>query len=536
MKKLSLGLQTFSKIIENNCIYIDKTQYIYDLIQENYVFFSRPRRFGKSLLCSTLKELFSGKRKLFQNLWIDKNINYEWPVHPIIHIDMSQVAKTSPEILNASLMRQLSDIAELYEIKNLEHSTPGEMLKKLTVLLFEKFGSKNGVVIIIDEYDKPILDNIGKQNIALEIRDVLKNFYEYIKGLDAYLRFVFMTGVTQFSKTSIFSGLNQFNNISMEPKFAHLVGYTKDEIDLYFQEHLQKIADEKMMPAQEGVDKLKTTLHLWYNGYRFWKDQQLRTRELAGHEPARLYSPFSVLNFLHKSDFRNYWFESGTPTFLIKILEQKQYPVELFENLKADENELLSFDMDRIPLAPLLFQTGYATIKNYDALKELYTLEMPNYEVRDSLLKNVLLVITQQSSATINTELIELRLALEQEDLETFIDKIKKFYATVPYTIAIDKEKYYQTIFFLLLQLINLKPEVERTTNIGRIDLLVQTNTVLYLFEFKLNGSAEKAIQQILNKKYYEAYQECGKKIKLVGVNFSSDAKNVTEYLSQELA
>ncbi|KKP29111.1 MAG: hypothetical protein UR12_C0015G0001, partial [candidate division TM6 bacterium GW2011_GWF2_30_66] len=358
-----------------------------------------------------------------------------------------------------------------------------------------------------------------------------KKFYTYIKGLNLHLRFVFITGITRFSKTSIFSGMNQLDNISMDSKFAHLVGYTKEEINFYFQEHLQKIVDDKKVFSKIGIEGVKNMLHAWYNGYSFCSELQ----EEDGKELARLHVPFSVINFLHKEDFRNYWFESGTPTFLIKVLKQKKYPIELFSNLKADMNELMTFDIENIPLATLLFQTGYATIRDYDPLYQRYSLEMPNYEVKDSLLKCVLTVMTAHSTSTINTELIDLRIALDAGDLDTFIDKIKKFYLTIPYTIAIDNEKYYQTIFFLLLQLVNLKPEVERATNIGRIDLLVQTNNVLYLFEFKLNGSAKKAIKQILDMKYYEAYQAKDKKIKLVGVNFSSDAKNITEYLSQDL-
>lgn len=535
MKNLPLGLQSFSKLIENNCVYVDKTKYIYDLIKGNCIFFARPRRFGKSLLCSTLKELFLGKKELFKGLWIYENTDYSWPVHPVIHIDLSQVVKTGPEELSKSLMRSLDDVAKLYKLEKLEHTFPSEMLKDLTINLFEKFGSKNRVVIIIDEYDKPILDNIDKIDIAQSMREVLRNFYEAIKPLDEYLRFVFITGVTRFSKTSIFSGLNQLDNISMDQKHAHLLGYTQEEIVTYFGDHLNKIVREKMISSKDGIEELKILLCSWYNGYRFWGEQQVIREKTERKELARVYSPFSVLNFLEKEDLRNYWFESGTPSFLIKVLEKNNYPIELFENLQADMNELMTFDINNIPLATLLFQTGYATIKDYDVVYQRYSIVMPNYEVKDSLLKSILTGMTKHSTSTINAELIDLRVALDAEDLETFIDKIKKFYSTIPYTIAIDKEKYYQTIFFLILKLVNLKPEVEKATNIGRIDLIAQTNKILYLFEFKLNGSAQMALQQIFDMKYYEAYQGQGKKIKLVGVNFSSEVKNITEYLYEDL-
>jgi hypothetical protein len=535
MKKLSLGIQTFEKIIEEDRVYVDKTQYIYELIQENCLFLARPRRFGKSLLCSTLKNLFLGKKELFKGLWIEKNTDYKWPIHPVIHIDMSLVAKDTPEELTASLMRKLSFIAEQNDLDPLAHTIPGEMLEILIKRLYKKFGSKNRVVLIIDEYDKPILDNIENIDLAQKMRNTLKNFYEFFKGLDEYLRFVFVTGVTRIPKTSIFSGMNQIPDISMDPRFAHLVGYTKEEIDFYFKEHIQEIAYIKKMPPKEGIDELKAMLHSWYDGYRFWKDQQLLVRELEGKDIGRLYTPFSVLNFLFNADFSNYWFESGTPSFLIKILEQHEFPIESFNNLKSDINELTTFDLTNIPLSTLLFQSGYATIKKYDEASRLFDLELPNYEVKDSLLKSILAVITKHKTLTINSRLISLYNSLEAGNIQAFIDQIKDFYAKMPYTITIDKEKYYQTIFFLILQIINLKPDAEKATNIGRIDMIVETGKILYIFEFKLNRSAQEAISQILDMKYYEAYRDCGKKIKLLGVNFSSKIKNITEYLVQDL-
>ncbi len=535
MKKLPLGIQTFAKIIETNCVYVDKTKYIYELIQGECFFFARPRRFGKSLLCSTLKDLFLGKKELFSGLWIDKNANYQWPIHPVIHMDLSQGSRATPEELRASLMRKLDSIAGHYGVEPLVHTTPGEMLESLAISLFKKFGSKNRVVLIIDEYDKPILDTIEKPDVAHKMREVLKNFYEVIKGLDEYLRFVFITGVTRFSKTSIFSGLNQLVNISMDPRFAHLVGYTRDEIIFYFHDHLQHIVDTKKMFAAGGIDGLETTIQRWYNGYRFWRDSSPTQPASEENSIARLYTPFSVLNFLYTADFSNYWFESGTPSFLIKIFEQQHYAIESFEHLTADMNELMTFDITKIPLTTLLFQSGYATIKSYDEDSQCYSLEMPNYEVKDSLLKSIVAAMTEQRTSTINTMLVELRRALEVGNIGIFIELIKQFYATVPYTIAIDKEKYYQTIFFIILQLVNLRPDVEKATNIGRIDLIVETNSTLYIFEFKLNKTAQEALNQIVDMHYHEAYHKYGKKIVLVGVNFSSDVKNITEYVTEEV-
>jgi hypothetical protein len=522
MKKLPIGIQTFSEVIKNNYVYIDKTKYIYELIQAKYIFFSRPRRFGKSLLCSTLQELFSGNHDLFKGLWIDQNTDYCWPIHPVIYLDLSMIDSDTPNELKDSLISDLSDIAEFYKLGEIVRTTPGKMLKKIVIKLQEKFGQN--VVIIIDEYDSPIIDHIQDLQKAKELQEVLKKFYTCIKGLDRYLHFVFITGITRFSKTSIFSGMNQLQDVSMIPKFAHLAGYTKDEINFYFQEHLQKIVDDKKIFTKIGIEGVKNLLQTWYNGYCFCSEP----KDQDGKDSERLHAPFSILNFLYEANFKNYWFESGTPTFLIKVLKQKKYPIELFENLVANDQQLMTLDIENIQLSALLFQTGYITIKDYDPKYKHYSLEMPNYEVKDSLLKCILTAMTELSSSTINIELVNLKTALEAGDLDAFIDIMKKFYSMIPYTIAINNEKYYQTIFFVLLASINLEANVEIATNIGRIDLLVQTSKMLYLFEFKLDGSAKKALQQILDMRYYEAYQAKNKNIKLVVVNFSSDEKNIT--------
>lgn len=392
MKKLPLGIQTFSEVIKDGYVYIDKTKYIYDLIQGKYIFFSRPRRFGKSLLCSTLQELFSGNRDLFKDLWIDKNTDYSWPVHPVIYLDLSMTNSDTPKDLTNSLMRKLNKIAKSYTLGEIIQTTPGEMLEDLVILLQKKFVQK--VVIIIDEYDSPIINHIEDLQKARELQEVLKIFYTYIKGLDRYLRFVFLTGVSHFAETSIFSGMNHLDNISMDPKFSNLIGYTEDEINLYFQEHLQKVLDAKKIIAKIGIEEVKNMLHSWYGGYSFCR----KLYDNDEKEFDRLYAPFSILNFLDNAAFKNYWLESGTPTFLIKILKQKKYPIESFENLKADMNELMNLDIENITLSALLFQTGYVTIKDYDELYQRYSLEIPNYEVKNSLSSIIKLVGVNFSS------------------------------------------------------------------------------------------------------------------------------------------
>lgn len=533
MKKLSLSIQTFSKLIKSNCVYVDKTEHIYNLIQGDCYFFSRPRRFGKSILCSTLKELFLGEKDTFKELWISTSSSYAWPKHPVIYIDFLLIHCRTTTGLTASLMRYLNEIAKDYGLKELAFTTPGEMLKDLTITLYRIYGSDNGVVLIIDEYDKPILDHLDNPSLAEEMRQILKDFYIFIKGLDEYLRFVFITGVSRFSKTSIFSGLNQLVDITMEPQFAHLVGYTEAEINYFFDEHLEQAAHYQKLTRTEFSD----TLRLWYNGYRFWKNLPLRL--LQSEETIalpRLYAPFSILHVLYTCRLENYWIETATPAFLIDLLKNNSYPSDIINKLKADIEELATFDPTDIPLTTLLFQTGYLTIKTYDAESRNYLLEVPNNEVSESLSKYILNVVTGYKANQINDYLNNLYKEIEGENLEKFITELKNFYVKVPYTITIDQEKYYQSILFVLLNLLTIKIDVERATNIGRIDMVVETTKTIYIFELKLNKSAQEAIEQIKTKKYYERYVGLSKKIILVGINFSSKEKNIESFLFEELS
>jgi predicted AAA-ATPase/PD-(D/E)XK nuclease superfamily protein len=531
MKKLSLGIQAFSKVINDNCVYVDKTEYIYNLIQGNCYFFARPRRFGKSLLCSTLEDLFLGNKELFKGLWIYEQSDFDWQKHPVIYIDFLLIAHKTPTELTESLMRYLDDSADNYDVGPLVHTTPGEMLKKLTIKLVKKYGGTQKVVLIIDEYDKAILEHIHDIKTAHVMREILKSFYEFIKGLDQYLRFVFITGVSKFSKTSIFSGLNQLVDISMDPRYAHLVGCTSEEINFFFEDHLDCSARKQELAPQELQDKLR----IWYNGYRFWNDQPRGLRSSVDTEPARLYAPISILKCLDLSRFENYWFDTGTPTILLKLIEKNGYPVEQLGSLEASIQELTTFEPEHISLVTLLFQTGYITIKSYDEIKQNYIFDVPNQEVKDSLFNYILEYITKCARSTINTTLRELYDSLMHNQMDTFIVHMKLFYSSIPYTVVIEKEKYYQTIFYVILKLLNIKAEVEKATNIGRIDMVVETEKFLYIFEFKLNGSAQNALQQIYDTHYYQSYVKLGKQIVLVGITFSSKERNISDYLFEEL-
>jgi len=465
MKKLPLGLQTFSKLMQGDYLYIDKTKYIHTLIQGNCYFFARPRRFGKSLLCSTIIDIFQGKKELFKGLWIGDNLDH-WPVHPVIHIDFTIISYKTPQELRESLMRFFSKTALEHGLPALEFSTPGEMLELLMVQLLQKYGQENKVVLIIDEYDKPILEHLHSPSVAEEMRDTLRALYGFIKGLDKHLRFVFITGVSRFSKTSVFSGLNQLVDISMDPRYANLVGLTQAEIAEFCALHLENAAVER----QETSEYIMQQLTYWYNGYRFWAEQRAGQEKLA-----RVYSPISIISFFDKLEFQNYWFGTGTPTFLIKLIQKNQYPVESFDGLKANLQELATFEVDDLPLTTILYQAGYLTIKEYDKTTDNYVLSFPNHEVEDSLLKRILMSLANiEAGSTVNIYASSLKESLQNHDLKSFIS-------------------------------------------------------------FLLNKSASIALQQIKDKGYYQKYLSDKRPITLIGINFSSTERNIAESVIEEL-
>lgn len=372
-KKLPIGIQTFSEIIQDGYVYIDKTAYIHTLITTGKCYFlARPRRFGKSLLVSTLAEIFSGNKELFAGLAIE-SLPYNWKKHPVVIISFADVDCTTSERLQESLKRYLQDIASTHQITFEASLNPGEMLQALV----RKLAEQAPVALLIDEYDYAILKHIHNPHMAGGMREVVKNFYAVIKGLDKYLKFIFLTGVSKFSKTSIFSGLNNLNDISLDDVYNTLLGYTKDEIVGGFEQYLIDAAEHNKCPVDQLLDGIK----IWYDGYQF-------SREENG---IKIYNPFSVLLFLLKKQFSNYWFETGTPTFLINLLKAKDYPIEDFENIKATQGELGQFEVDAIDLKTLLFQTGYITIKSYNADTRNYTLGFPNKECIDSLAEHLML-------------------------------------------------------------------------------------------------------------------------------------------------
>ncbi|MCP5108334.1 MAG: AAA family ATPase, partial [bacterium] len=420
MKNLPIGVQAFSKLINGNYLYIDKTRDIYNLFAKGgqYYFLSRPRRFGKSLLISTLAEIFSGNKELFKGLWIYDKI--EWPQHPVLHIDFSKISHKTPEMLEEAL----DTLVEKTAADNNIQLTPGLFLKEKFAQLLEKMAQKQPVVILIDEYDKPMIEYMetDKMETAKEIRSVLKSFYGVIKGSDEFLRFVFITGVSKFSKVSVFSDLNNLRDITLSKEFSTMLGYTETEMKHYFKPYMEKLADE----TEKNKGQLSKEIKQWYNGYS-WDGKNF------------VYNPFSILNMFMEKNFGNFWFSTGTPTFLVKLIKDQESDVVEFENLPVKSYSFDSYDIENMDIAGVLFQTGYLTIKQItiENNDKTYHLSYPNQEVRKSFLTCLFGEYTHKKLSSGTRILDRMRKSVAVDDMDRFIREIKSLFASIPYHIFI---------------------------------------------------------------------------------------------------
>ncbi len=518
MKKLPLDISTFSRMIKEGYLYVDKTQQIYDLFKggQRYFFLSRPRRFGKSLLISTLKELFLGKKELFKDLWLGQQKDFDWQEHPVIHLDFSNADTETSTEFKISLCHMLDDIGEQYNIDTSKRIG----LKAKLHFLVRKLAEKNLVVILVDEYDKPILDHLQDPKRAEAQRKVLKNFYDGFKGLDAYLKALFITGVSKFARTSIFSGLNNLNELSNEPKGAQLLGYTESEIISYFSDYLKEGAKEQGVSFEQLLGKIQ----YWYNGYQF------------SRIPTKVYNPYSIAHFCERKQFDNYWFETGTPSFLVGLLKQNPYELKDIESKAFKSTTLGTFDTDKIPLVTLFYQTGYLTIKDYDAQFGAYKLGYPNQEVKQSLSILEMGVITDSTLPEVENNIYRMRNELETSNISAFITSLRSLLASIPYNLHIEREAYYHSLLKLLCTLISVTNDCELMTSTGRVDLAVTTEKFVYFFEFKFNKSAQEALEQILSNRYYQCSQTNNKKIILVGISFNFKNKELSlDWASSEV-
>ena len=515
LKPLPVSTSTFRKIIQGDYLYVDKTKWIYELIREPFgvYFLSRPRRFGKSLLISTLDEIFQGNRELFQGLWL-YNSPYQWEQYPIIRIDFGRNPVQSAAELERSIQRILQRLARQHQVKLGE----GSCAEQFDDLIFE-LSTQNQVVILIDEYDKPILDNIENLEEAKRIRRVLKGFYGVIKGMDEYVRFVFLTGVSKFSQVSVFSDLNNLEDLTLVPAFSALLGITQAELERDLRPYLQDFAGRQ----GDSLTTLLAQFRFWYNGFCFSDACQL------------VYNPFSLLKALKARKFSSYWFETGTPTFLLKLIKTRGYDVRELEQLDIPAMAFSTYEIERLDIVPLLFQTGYLTIKSYNPKNRRYRLSYPNYEVEHAFLTHLFDMFGQLDKAVAVHYLGQLAVALQEKHWPRFFLVLNTLLANIPYEIHIPQEKYYQSIFHLIFKLIGLEINAEVHTNWGRIDAVIETENDVFLFEFKLDGSAEGALEQIKQKEYFGRYRLAGKRLHLVGVNFEMEKRGVGEWLVERM-
>ncbi|MCX5925579.1 MAG: AAA family ATPase [Candidatus Dependentiae bacterium] len=511
-KNLGLNCSIFEDFITNNRIYVDKTKIIYDLITSSnnahFYFVSRPRRFGKSLFISTLKVLFSAKKELFGEYWIGKHSNYDWPKHPVIHLDFGGIAHKTADALTQSLYNSIDEIAKENGIQ-LPYFTIEDGLR----FLVKELSKKNKVVLLIDEYDKPLVDHINKGSRIEENREILNNFYTTIKSLEEYWRAIFITGVSKFARTSLFSGLNNLQELSMDPIAAELFGYTHEELVTYFPTYIDDLAEHLGLSRQATLDAMKE----WYDGYRFSKDMKKQ----------QMYSPLSVIACLYSKEFANYWFNTGNPGFLIALLRLNGIDLEIHDTIQLSIKSLNAIDIQNIPLFPLLFQTGYLTIVDYNAQTEIFTLDYPNKEIRESFKDYLMQAFSYASNAVIDKELAKMRSALTHKNFEQFCNAVKTLFAGIPHNLHIAKEAYYHSLFHFMFDLLGMKPKSEEATSRGESDLVLETPDSVMVFEFKFSKTAQDALDQIMHKKYHEKYMHKNKAIILVGINVNFKEKQL---------
>ncbi|WP_194846859.1 ATP-binding protein [Candidatus Neptunochlamydia vexilliferae] len=513
MKKLPIGIQNIREIIEENYIYVDKTRFAHQLISSGkHYFLARPRRFGKSLFLNTLEEIFKGSKELFQGCYIEQS-NYDWKEYPVVYLDFSQFDNSSSEQLKKDLAEKLEETAQVHQLTIKAPSIQSKLRK-----LIEGLAKKERVVVLVDDYDKPIIDHLKNVEQAIENRDLLQRFFATLKSLDRYLKFIFTTGVSKFSQVSLFSAQNNLNDITMDPRYGAMMGYTVEELALNFEAHIDAIAKEENRKKEEIFAALK----IWYNGYRFTK------------EKTPVYNPFSTLKYMDKKELEPYWYSTGTPSFLIHQVQKHPQSMVPLIGTTATKNELSNInDFDKIHLPALMFQTGYLTIDTYNPTTNRYHLTFPNKEVQEAFLNSLVKYFT-----TINpTVSSKCQQILETHQLTLFFNEIRSMLASFPYQLFVKAtEATYQSVLLGILKGMELEVEAEQATNIGRSDLVIQMEKTTYILELKLNAPPEQALAQIHDRKYFERYTQKGKEIALIGVTFSSESRTISSWKGELLS
>jgi hypothetical protein len=512
---MPIGIQTFENIIEGGYAYVDKTAWVYELANEGaYFFLGRPRRFGKSLLVSTLSAYFEGKKELFKNLAMDE-LEKEWTSYPVLHIDLNVTAYRNVDDLEAGLDANLRRLERVW-------NSGGQTSGKTTDVRFydliqtacEKSGQK--VVVLIDEYDRPLTQTMerGKEND--EIRNALKGFYGVLKSADRWLRFVLLTGVTKFSKVNVFSDLNMLRDISMSERYAGVCGISAKELEDNFGSELEALGARNGMTYDETVAEMKKR----YDGYRFAKRSE------------GIFNPFSVLNTLADQEFAYYWFKTGTPTFLVEQMKRGNFdPLRFAENITISVSSINDYRIGDDNPVPLLYQSGYLTIEGYDDELDEYILAFPNEEVRYGFLNELLPVylygLPEQREFSVRNFFKDLRAG----NADGFMARMRSFFADIPYELNDQTERHYQLVFYLVFTLLGQYARAEVHNAKGRADAVVETKDAVYVFEFKLNGTAEEALRQINGTDYALPYEAGDRKVVKIGAEFSKDTRNIERWL-----
>ena len=512
LKKCPLGIQTFEKVISEDLLYVDKTQYIYSLAQNyRYVFLSRPRRFGKSLLASTLHSYFAGKKELFKGLAIEK-LETEWAEHPVLHFDMSLGKHMDKEQLERFLGGRLAFEERKYGIDN-PAADINDRFTNLIVAAYEKTGRQ--AVVLIDEYDAPLLDVVHEDEQLPQLRQVMRNFYSPLKACDPYLRFVFLTGITKFSQMSIFSELNNLTNISMDAEYAGICGITEEELTGQLSDYVDSIADNQGKTHDEVLQQLKKN----YDGYHFsWPSPDI-------------FNPFSLLTAFAKRKIGSYWFASGTPTYLIEMMRKFGVAPSQIGPTEAMASAFDAPTERMTSLIPLLYQSGYLTIKDYYEEDNIYVLDIPNKEIRIGLMESLLPSYVQGGFNTGLVTVSKMNRLLRQDDLDGMLRLLQQYLLTIPQCDNTNYEGHYQQLLFVIFSLLGEYVDVEVRTATGRVDMVMQAFGKLYLFELKLNRSAAAAMQQINLNDYPARFSQSGLPIVKVGINFDTATRTLSDWV-----
>lgn len=511
--KFPIGIQSFESLRSEGFVYVDKTALVRKMTSEGKCFFlSRPRRFGKSLLMSTIEAYFQGKKHLFEGLAME-TLETDWKVYPVLHLDLNAEKYDKIEDLNNLLDTYLREWEAEYGSK--EGGNPSLSLRFRSVIRCARQKTGMGVVVLVDEYDKPILQAIGNEPLQNEFRNALKAFYGVLKSADADLRFTLLTGVTKFGKVSVFSDLNNLNDVTMDPRFVDICGISEDELHEYFDTEVGELAANN----NKTKDEVYTELRQRYDGYHF------------SIGASGLYNPFSVLNTLEKRVFKDYWFATGTPTYLVELLKKTDFKLDDFTNLEVSQEDLDSIHQADINPIPVLFQSGYLTIKEANEEFDLYLLDFPNEEVRQGFVKFLLpyyVYCKQSQQKTIVSKFVT---SLRNGDADTFMRLLQSLMSGTPYELIRELENHYQNVMYIITRLMGFYIQAEYRTSNGRIDLLIGTDKYVYIIELKFNGTAAEALSQIEEKDYSLPFAIDDRQIIKIGANVSGETRNLEEWL-----